>query len=300
MAGAATVWGLSGLYYKALAHVPPLEVLSHRTLWSVAFFGVVLALQGRLGALRGAFEDRSVRWVLAVSAMMISLNWLGFIHAVQSGRALEASLGYYVFPLVAVALGYVVLGERVTPVQSVAIALAAVAVAVLTLGLGAAPWTALLLASTFGIYGLVKKRVALGPVLSVFVETLLLAPLALLWLVGVDAFGWTDIGGRAGGVFGRDWATSALLVVSGPLTAGPLILFSYAARRISYALLGLVQYLNPTLQFAAAVVVFGEPFTRWHAVAFPMIWTGLALYSAAAWRHERRSNAMAATGSRAG
>jgi chloramphenicol-sensitive protein RarD len=291
MVGACTIWGLSGLYYKLLAHVPPLEVLCHRTLWSMVFFGAVLMVQRRAAEVRGVLGRRRVMAVLAVSVLMVSTNWFGFIYAIQAGRALEASLGYYVFPLVAVALGYLVFGERFSRGQAAAIGLAAVAVVVLTAGLGAAPWIALLLAVTFGLYGLIKKQVALGPVISVFLETLWIAPLAGLWLVGLHAGLWADPGGRPGAVFGQDLGTGALLMLSGPLTGGPLILFSYAARRVSYASLGLVQYLNPTLQFAVAVAVFGEAFTLWHAVAFPLIWAALALYSGETWRRDRAARA---------
>jgi chloramphenicol-sensitive protein RarD len=295
MVGCCTIWGLSGIYYKALAQVPPLEVLSHRTLWSLVFFAAVLAIQGRAGeAWRALGQRRNWAW-LSVSATMVAMNWLGFIYAVQSGQALEASLGYYIFPLVAVVLGFVVLGERFTPLQSAAIGLAAAAVLLLALGLRAPPWIALMLGGTFGLYGLVKAQLPLGPVISVGFETLLLAPLAALWLWGMHGLGWHDIGGRAGGIFGQDWGTSALLAFSGPLTGLPLVLFSYAARRIAYATLGLVQYLNPTLQFAVAVAVFGEPFTVWHGIAFPLIWAALALYSRESWRQERRLRRRAAS-----
>lgn len=289
MAATALIWGLSSIFYKALAEVPPLEVLSHRTLWSAVFFGIVLAIQGRGAEVRAIAGQPRLWAMLGVSAVMIAINWLAFINAVQTGDALEASLGYYIFPLVAVGLGYLVLGERFSRLQSVAIGMAALAVVVLTVGLGAAPWTALVLAASFGAYGLVKNRIDLGPVISVFMETLILSPFALLWLWGMHTGTWTDLGGRTGGFFGRDWATSGMLVFSGILTGGPLILFSYAARRIPYATLGLVQYLNPTLQFAVAVTLFGEPFTRWHAMAFPLIWAGLALYSRESLRQESRS-----------
>jgi chloramphenicol-sensitive protein RarD len=289
MVGACIIWGLSGIYYKALAHVPPLEVLAHRTLWSVVFFGTVLLLQGRGRQVRDALATGRTLAVLAASAVIIALNWLGFIYAIQSGQALEASLGYYIFPLVAVALGFFVFGERFSRLQAVAIGLAALAVGFLTLGLGTPPWIALLLAASFGGYGLLKKGLALGPVISVFIETLLLAPVALIWLWGVHRSGWSDLGGRVGGIFLEDIGTALLLMGSGPLTAAPLILFSFAARRVSYATVGLVQYLNPTLQFAIAVLIFGEVFSLWHAVAFPMIWIGLALYSVESWRQEKRS-----------
>ena len=284
IACAATVWGLSGIFYHALSVVPPVELLCHRTLWSVVFFGAVLVVQRRGAEVRALLGRRRVLGVLAASAVLIAVNWLGFIWAVQNGQALEASLGYYIFPLFAVALGYLVLGERFTRLQSLAIGLAVLAVVVLTVGLGVAPWLALMLAATFASYGLIKQGVALGPVISVFVEMLILTPLALVWLWGVHEFGWTDIGGRVGGVFGHDPVASVMLALSGPLTGGPLILFSFAARRIPYATVGLVQYLNPTLQFAAAVLVLGERFTVWHAIAFPLIWVGLALYSWEGWR----------------
>lgn len=284
MAGAATVWGLSGIYYKALSVVPPVELLCHRNLWSAVFFGLVLLLQGRRREAVALLAQPRAWAVLVLSATMIAVNWFLFIAAVQGGEALEASLGYYIFPLFAVALGFLALGERFTFWQSVAIGLAVVAVGVLTVGLGKVPWIALVLATTFSLYGLIKGKVRLGPVISVFVETLILSGPALIWLWGAHRGLWTDLGGRTGGVFGRDLATSAMLAFSGPLTATPLILFSYATRRIPYATVGLVQYVNPTLQFLVAVALFGEPFTRWHAVAFPLIWGGLALYSWDSWR----------------
>lgn len=285
---ACLIWGLSGIYFKAIAMVPPLEVLSHRILWTVAFFALVLGLQHRLRGAPAALADRGNRRALTATALMIFANWFGFIFAIQHGHALEASLGYYVFPLVAVALGYFVLGERFSRLQGVAVAIAAAAVIVLTIGLGAPPWLALMLACTFGGYSLIKRGLGLPPAQSVFLETLLLAPAALVWLFGLYAGVWTDPSGRPGAWFGRDLWVSFLLVLSGPLmTGGPLMLFSYAARNIRLATLGLVQYLNPTLQFGVAVGLFGEPFTRWHAIAFPMIWTALTLYSFETWRRSR-------------
>ncbi len=281
---ASVTWGLSSLYYKALAEVPPLEMLSHRTVWSAVFFALVLLAQGRAGEVR-ALAARPREWrVLAVSAVLIAINWLVFIHAVQVGHALQASLGYYVFPLLAAVLGYLAFGERLNRVQMLAFGLAAFAVVLLAVGLGALPWTALTLAASFGGYGIIKRQVPLGPVVSVFVETALLAPLALVFLWGAHAGAWADMDGRYGGVFGRDLGTSLLLLFAGPLTGVPLVLFSYAARRLPYATVGLIQYLNPTVQFGIAVLVFGEAFTVWHAVAFPLIWAGLALYSWDGWR----------------
>lgn len=282
---ACIIWGFSGLYYKLLSHVPPLEVLAHRTLWSMLFFGSVIALTGRLSEVRQVFRDRRTLGVLAITAVMISLNWFGFIFSIQVGWAVEASLGYYIFPLVAVILGYVILGERFRPAQIVAIILAFIAVLTLSLGLGATPWISLFLATTFGIYGVLKQRVKSGAVLSVFIEVLLLAPLAAIWILGVHTLGWTGIG-EEGAVFGTDLRLSLILMFSGVLTAGPLILFSYASKRLKLSTVGFVQYLNPTLQFSVAVLIFNEPFTKWHAIAFPLIWVGLGIYSVQSWRQE--------------
>ena len=228
---ACTVWGLSPLYYKLLAHIPPLEVLAHRTLWSCAFFALVLAGQGRLGQLRGVFRSWRVVGVIVFAAVMISVNWFVFILSIQVGHAVEASLGYYIFPLVAVLIGVVVFKESLSPLQILAVALALGAVLVLTLGLGVAPWIALILSVTFGLYGLVKKRLSVGPVVSVTAEVLLLRPIALLvllweWQQGVPVLGYS-------------LSDSLLLMFSGVLTGAPLILFSAATKRVSMATVGL-------------------------------------------------------------
>lgn len=287
MAVACTVWGLSPLYYKLISHVPPLEVLSHRTLWSLVFFSLVLLAQKRVGEVWSLLRDRRALVFVAFSSVMISTNWFMYILSIQIGHTVEASLGYYMFPLVAVLLGLVAFSEQLSWVKWLAVGLAALAVLILTIGLGKAPWISLALATTFGLYGLVKKRTNAGPVVSVTAEVLILAPLAVIWLWGVHQAGWTDLTGRAGGAFGHDLRDSLILMLSGPLTAGPLILLSYASRRITMATLGLVQYLNPTLQFFCAVMIFHEPFTKFHLVAFGLIWLALAIYSAEAVRQDR-------------
>ncbi len=274
---ASIVWGLSGLFYKALAHVPPMEVLAHRTLWSLLLFAIILAIRGRLGAVLTVLKTPRTLAMLGLSAVMISLNWGGYITSIQLKYALEASLGYYFFPLMVVLLGALFLGERFSLGQGAALALMGLAVAVLTFGLGAPPWIALFLASTFGIYALIKKQVKAGPMVSVFVEVLLLAPLAAVWLYGAHKYGWATVA-RPAGWFGTSWQDTTLLILTGPMTAGPLILFSYAAQRVRLSTLGLIQYLNPTLQFAVAALAFSEPVTQWHAIALPLIWAALALY----------------------
>ena len=279
LVAACTIWGLSPLFYKALADVAPLEVLAHRTLWSCAFFACVLALQSRLHMLFRAVTSRASVPVIALAAIMISTNWFLFIFSIQVNRATEASMGYYIFPLVAVLLGRIVFGETLSRAQWIAIALAALAVTCLTVGLQIVPWISLVLATTFGLYGLIKKRLDLGPVVSVTAEVLLLSPLAAGWLFYLHS--------GPGGVYGDDAVQTALLMTSGPITALPLILFSFGARRLTMSTVGVVQYINPTLQFFCAVMIFGEPFGLIHLVAFALIWTALAIYSGSAFRQDR-------------
>lgn len=267
---ACVIWGLSPLFYALIKHVPPLEVLGWRTLWSLVFFAVVLLVQRRLRELPRALAQPRQVVIIAVASVLIAANWFLFIFSIQAGRAVESSLGYYIFPLVAVILGRIFFAEALSRAQWVAVALAGVAVAVLTFGLGVAPWISLLLAGTFGAYGVIKKQLQLGPVVSVAAEVLVLMPVALAWLV-VQGHWW-------------DWTTMAILALSGPMTGGPLMLFSYAAKRARLSTVGLVQYLNPTLQFLVATQIFREPFTMWHAMAFPIIWGALAIYSLSALR----------------
>ncbi len=277
MIGACLIWGIAPILYKQLSHLPPAEILAHRTLWSFVTFGGVLLLQGRLGQLGGLFRGGPQTALLFLAAVVISVNWFVFIFAIGIDRALEASIGYYIYPLVAVLAGWLIFGERITPMQGAAVALAALAVLVLTVGFGVAPWISLVLAVSFTGYGVLKRWISAGPVLSVTGETLVLAPVAL---------GYLAIWGQ-GGITGslRD---GVMLLLSGPVTATPLILFSYANKRAPMAHVGLTQYLNPTLQFLVAALIFAEPVTRWHAIALPMIWLALALYSWSAFRRPAR------------
>ncbi len=285
---ACSVWGLATLYYHALAHVPPLEMMAHRTVWTALSFSALLAAQGKVGELgvlwRGAERGR----VIASSAL-IGVNWFLFIWAVTSGHAVEASLGYYIFPLISAVIGFLVFRERPVVAQIWAVVLAAGAVLVLTWGLGVAPWIALTLASSFAAYASVKKGMATGAVVSVTMEVLLLSPLALVVLIAaaLQGEGW----------FLRDGLHTWVLPLSGVISGGPLILFSYGARRVRLVTSGLVQYLNPSLQFLSAVFVIGEGVTVWHGVALVMIWAALALYSAAAWREDRAAPKAATSGS---
>lgn len=283
MIAACTIWGLAPLLYRSLAHVPPADVLAHRVLWSLVFFLGVLALRGRLGALGRALADRRELPWLALGAATISVNWFFFIYPIQIGRATEASLGYFIFPLVSVLFGFAFFREGLAARQLLAVGLAASGVLVLTLGLGAAPWLSLLLATSFGFYGAIKKMVRAGGAISVTAEVILLQPLVVVWLVFFATAPW-----RADG-------TLALLMLSGPVTAVPLVLFSYAAQRIPLAGVGILQYMNPSIQIVLAVAVFAEPVGIWHAIAFPVIWLALAIYTQSALAAERRARTSAST-----
>lgn len=263
-------WGVFGIYFKALGHVPAPEVLAHRILGGALFALLFQAVGGKLGEIGAAFRQPKVLRGLAASSLAIAVNWGFYIWAVANGRALEASLGYFIFPLVSVVLARLVLGETLSRRQGAAIVLAAAGVGWLVVGGAGLPWVALILAVSFGSYGLLRKTVVVGAMAGLFVEAALLAPFAALYLL------W--IGG--GTVVARgDGATVALIAVAGPLTAVPLALFAFGARRLRLTTLGLMMYVNPTVQMLVAVFLFGEAFTPAHAVAFAAIWVGLALYS---------------------
>ncbi|MDE0589943.1 EamA family transporter RarD [Halocynthiibacter sp. C4] len=284
---ACAIWGFSSLYYNALSEVPPMEVLAHRSFWSFVFLLAVLAKQGRVRELWDLCRDRPMIVRVALSAALISVNWFLFIFAVQTGRLVDSSLGYFIYPLLAVLLGAFVLGEKLAPLKWFAVALAGGAVIWLTIGLGATPWIALMLASTFALYGLIKKQISAGPVVSVTGEVFLMLPLVVFWLFAAHVWGWQPIGPQEAGGFGRDTQTTLLLMLAGPMTGGPLLMMSYALKRVSMVSAGLVAYTNPSLQFLLAITVLGEAVTRYHLVAFPIIWFALGIYTWVSFAEER-------------
>lgn len=288
---ANAIWGTSPIFWKALAHVPPMEVFAHRTFWGAVIFGVIVLWRGRLNELMNLLSDRSTRLAIIGATMMVSVNWSLYIWSVQANRMVEASIGYYIFPLVAVALGIVFLGERLSSAKVMAILLAVIAVLYLTWSLHVVPWISITLAVTFGLYGLIKKGIPAGPTITVTAEVMLIAPLSLIWLSGIHLAGWTDFTGRAGGYFFQDPVTGLLLVASGAVTAVPLMLFSSASRKVSYGTVGILQYLNPTLQFCIATLLFAEPLTRGHVIALPLIWIALIIYTASSVRGGARAAA---------
>jgi len=276
-AAAYLTWGLFPLYFRALAGVPAPEVLAHRIVWSLVFLVALVTALGRWRGVLLQLRSPGTLSTLAVTAVLISSNWLTYIWAVNSGRVLEASLGYFVNPLVTVLLGVVFLRDRLTPRQIAAVALAAAGVLALVVRAGRVPWVALVLAVTFGLYGLLRKRVPIEAIAGLLGEVAVLAPLALLYLATLGT-----------GHFGAAPGHTALLAASGVVTAMPLIWFAQGVRRLRLSTIGLLQYLNPTMQFSIAVFLFGERFTAAHAVAFGCIWASLALYTAEALSAARR------------
>jgi chloramphenicol-sensitive protein RarD len=266
-------WGLVPLYWKQLASVHPVELIAHRHVWSlVLVLGLVLA-QGKFAEVRAALGTRRSVGLNFLSATLLTANWLIYVWGVNTGHVIECSLGYFLVPLVNVALGRWVLHEHLRRLQWIAIAGAATGVAVMMWQLGRPPWIALALAGTWGGYGLLRKRSPLGSLTGLTVETLLLAPFAVGFLL------WQHHTGA--GALGRADALTQLLVLSaGVITAIPLLLFAFGARRIRLSTLGLLQYLAPTVQFALGVWVYHEPFSRERLIGFLFIWAGLALYTA--------------------
>jgi chloramphenicol-sensitive protein RarD len=285
--GAYLMWGVFPIYFKAVQGVPPTEVLAHRVLWSLVFVALLLAVM-RNGRWLLKLREAGVRRTFIASALLVSINWVIYIWAVQAERVVDASLGYFINPLVNVLIGALFLHERLRPTQWAAVLLAAAGVAWLTWQAGAPPWIGLALALTFATYGLLRKTAPLGALEGLAIETALLTPLALAWLLWL---GWTGSSVFVAGVEGSGGASpwqSLLLVLAGPITAIPLLLFAAGARRIPFTTLGLLQYVGPTLQFLIGVLVFGEPFPRARAVGFVLIWLGLVFYAAdSLWRSRR-------------
>ncbi|MGE5514297.1 MAG: EamA family transporter RarD [Bacteroidota bacterium] len=267
--GAFLLWGVFGLYFKAVGAVPAAEILAHRILGGAVFAALLMAVFGGFAETRAILTDRSRLLRLGASAVAIAINWGVFVWAVAHGRALEASLGYYIYPLVSVLLGRILLGERLSRRQWGAIVLVALGVGWQVSHGSGVPWVALVLALSFGAYGLLRKTIAVPALAGLMVETVWLIPLAVGYLL-------LQGGGEAPQAGG---GTLALLALAGPVTAVPLALFAYGARRLRLSTIGLMMYLNPTVQMLVAVFALGETFTPAHAVTFAAIWAGVALYA---------------------
>jgi chloramphenicol-sensitive protein RarD len=281
-------WGLFPLYFHAISEVPPQEIMVHRVLWSLLFLAIVLSVRSQWKWLTGMTSQPRVVASFAVSALLLSGNWLLYIWAVNNGHVIEASLGYFINPLVNVMLGYLVLKERLRRVQWSAIGLAALGVLWLTWQAGHMPWIALMLAASFGGYGLMRKTAKLGALEGLSFETMILFPFALAYIV------WLTLHGQNTFITTASDSTRWLLVASGPITAIPLLLFASGARKIPLSVLGLLQYIGPTIQLSLGVYVFHEAFTRERLIGFALIWTALAVYAAEGLLVSRRKDAQPA------
>lgn len=275
------LWGIFPIYWKQLEGIPAFELIAHRITWSLVFLLVVLARRHAFGALRPPFTQPRLLGLNLLSSVLLAANWTVYVWAVNSGHIIETSLGYFLTPLGNVALGYLLLHERPRPLQWSAIALAALGVGLLLLRVGHVPWIALTLAGTWAGYGILKKKSALGPLVGLTVETLVLLPFAVALLL------WRAHTGE--GALGRVDAWQQVFVLSaGLVTAIPLLLFADGAQRIRMTTLGLLQYLSPTVGFLIGLLLYHEPFDTEHLQAFALIWGGLALYSADSFWAQRR------------
>ena len=268
--GAYTAWGVLPVYFKALAGVSPVLIVAHRIIWSLVALAALVTLLKGWPAVRAAVRNRKVLATLTLTATLIAVNWLLYVYAINSGHILAGSLGYYLNPLANILLGRFFLAEHLSKRQWTAVAIAAVGVAVLAAGALDTLWLSLTLCFSFATYGLLRKQVAVDSLSGLTVETFMLAPIAILYVVYEAS--------RGTAVFGMSQSDLWLLVAAGVISTTPLLLFTEAARRLPYATVGMLQFIAPTLQFLLAVAAYGEAFTRTHAIAFTAIWVAVALY----------------------
>lgn len=270
--GAYLMWGFSPLFFRAIGHATALEVLAHRAVWSLLFTLFLVVLTQQLPSLKRIFSDFHLILILCISALLVALNWLVFIWAVNNGKALEASMGYFIMPITMVLMGRIFLTEHLSQAHLIALGLVCLGVLNLLLNLGDLPWVALLLSTAFALYGLVRKMAPVDSLTGLTFECLLLTPFALIYLFYLGENGEL--------VFGTLGISFDLLLLSSALmTTLPLLLFTFSARRLRYATVGMLQYINPTCQFLLAVFLFEELFTLTHLVTFTLIWIGLGIYT---------------------
>ena len=268
---AYSLWGVFPVYFKWIETVAPTEVLVHRIVWAVPFGALIIFARRQWPEVRAAFADRSRLAWLTLAALSISINWLIYIWAVQNERIFEASLGYYINPLMYVAMGVVLLGERLRRAQIIAVVLAFIGVSYLTISGGVFPWVALSLAALFTAYGVIRKQVAIGAMPGLFIETSLLFPFALAWLCILE------LNGNASFAAGNS-SQSFLLMMAGPITVMPLLLFALSAKRLTLTTIGFMQFLAPTLQFFTGLY-YGEKLSPAHIVCFTLIWVAVVFFS---------------------
>ena len=269
---AYVLWGFLPLLFKQVEHVGSVGVVAERTFWSLLIVGVIVAVSRRMPEVRAAFRDWKTVRSLALSAVLLACNWLIYIYAVETGQVLEASFGYFINPMINVALGMVFLGERQNRMQTIAIGIAMVALVIQAWGLGNFPFIAVSLAITFAVYGFVRKTVSVGSTTGLFVETLLLSPLVIGYMIW--SFATEGLGAHA------DPATAFWLLMTGPGTAAPLLLFAFAVQRLRYTTIGMLQYIAPSIAFVLAIVIFGEHLNLVRIISFGLIWLSLIVFTA--------------------
>jgi len=273
--GAYSLWGFLPLFLKLLEHMPAAEVVAHRILWSLPIAAAVLLALGRTADIKAALRSPRTLGMAALTATIISVNWGIYVWAIAANRAVEASLGYYINPLMTVALGAIFLGEKLSRAQVAAVGLAILAVLVLTFEAGGLPWISLAIASSFAVYGFLRKTLPIGPSQGFFLEVLILTIPALGYLV------WLAMRGEGHFTLAQP-ENMLLLVLCGPATAVPLMLYGFGAKLLRISTIGIMQYSSPTVVFLIAIFLFHEPFSVWKMVAFVLIWIALAIYSWAA------------------
>lgn len=274
-AGAYILWGVLPVYWKLIQEIPALEILAHRIVWSFVFMSIIILLLKKRRAFseecQMILKNKKQMIGITLASLTISINWVTYIWAVNTNHVIEASLGYYINPLVSILLGMIVLKEKFSKSQWLAFLLAALGVLYMTINFGSVPWLALLLAFSFGSYGLLKKLVPLNAIFGLTIETLIVTPVAMLFLIQQQNGPWTQV---------EWWSTTTWLVFgAGVVTAIPLLLFSAGAKRIPLSMVGFLQYFAPTIMLMIGVFIYEEPFTDVHAISFSLIWAGLAVYT---------------------
>jgi chloramphenicol-sensitive protein RarD len=267
-----TLWGLLPFYMKAVEHMPAAEVVAHRIVWSLPIAGVTLYVLGRTADVKRALRSPRTLAMAALTASIITINWGTYVWAIAAGRTIETALGYYINPLVSIVMGAVLLGEKLSRMQMVAVALATLAVVILAIDAGGIPWVSLVLAFSFAVYGFLRKTLPIGPSQGFFLEVLILTLPAIGYVLWLQSRGESHfLVSQPGNV--------ALLLGCGPITAVPLILYAFGAKLLRYSTIGILQYIGPTLIFVIAVFFFHEPFGATDAIAFGLIWLALIIYS---------------------
>ena len=284
---AYTMWGIAPLYFKQITEVPPTDILMHRVIWSALLLCVLLVALKQIGKMKAIFSSNKLMLSLAAASVLLGANWLLFIWAINSNYMLEASLGYYINPIINVFLGRLILQERLRPLQKFAVFLAIAGVVNIIVAHGTLPWIALTLACTFSVYGLIRKQIPVEPMPGLFMETLVLLPFAILY--------WVMFAGEQSNMLTNDWELNGWLLAAGVVTTMPLLAFNAAAKRILFTTLGLFQYIGPTLMFILAVWLYQEPLEPARLTTFALGWVGLLLFSIDAWRGFRKQRKVVAS-----